>query len=230
MLLYSQGMPIDPGPTRQKLIDAALALFAERGVDAVSLAEINRAAGQRNASALQYHFGGRDGLLRAILAPYATRVRDRRRELLAAATDPQAHEFDTPLRRAVAVLVRPHAELATGDWRQRALSCVVADLYTDPRHPYAEFDELLGERATAEMAELLTSALAHLPADVRAERLRVASSFVVHAARDRARQAGTASGSASPAGLFVENLVDMMTGALSAPVVRDPQVVDRPPR
>ena len=203
-----------------------MALFAERGLDAVSLSEINRAAGQRNASALQYHFGGREGLLRAILAPYASAIRDRRRELIAAACRPSTDDDDTALRRAAEVLVRPQAELGAGDWRDRALSRIVADLYTDPRHPYAEFDDLLGERATTEMAHLLTAALGDLPADVRAERLRVASTFVVHAASDRARQVDAtvrADGvvdPVSPTELFVDNLVDMVVGALSAPVSR----------
>ena len=45
--------------TRQKIIDAAEALMAERGVEAVSINEIVKAAGQRNPSALNYHFGNK---------------------------------------------------------------------------------------------------------------------------------------------------------------------------
>src|ERR687891_78479 len=56
------------GTTAERLIAAAESLFATHGIDGVSLREINRAAGARNASALQYHFGDRDGLLRAVLA------------------------------------------------------------------------------------------------------------------------------------------------------------------
>lgn len=205
-------MPIDPGPTRQKLLDTATRLLAERGVDAVPLAEIVRAAGQRNTSALQYHFGGRDGLLRAILAPFAVAVGDRRRELIAAA--PGAAD---PVRAAVEVLVRPQAELAVGGWRERALSRIVADLYTDPRHPYAELDDLLGERATGQLGKLLVDALADLPPRVRSERLRTATAFVIHAASDRARLPVGTDG-AAPDGFFVDNLVDMVLGALTAPV------------
>src|SRR5215470_8750592 len=53
--------------TKQRLLDAAERLFAERGVDGVSLREVNAAAGERNNAALYYHFHDRDGLVRAIV-------------------------------------------------------------------------------------------------------------------------------------------------------------------
>ena len=53
--------------TREKLVDAAVRLYAARSIDAVSLREISTAAGQKNANALQYHFADRDGLLQAIV-------------------------------------------------------------------------------------------------------------------------------------------------------------------
>lgn len=68
--------------TRSALLEAAASLFAEHGPENVSLNEITRAAGQRNASALQYHFGGRDGLLRAILQPRLAAVDARRAVIL----------------------------------------------------------------------------------------------------------------------------------------------------
>jgi AcrR family transcriptional regulator len=51
---------------RERLILAAERLVAERGVD-VSLRDVALAAGQRNNSAVHYHFGTRDGLLRAVI-------------------------------------------------------------------------------------------------------------------------------------------------------------------
>lgn len=51
---------------KRKLIVAAIHLFAEHGVDSVSLRLINRAAGQRNNSALHYHFGSKMGLIEAV--------------------------------------------------------------------------------------------------------------------------------------------------------------------
>ncbi|MBA3908121.1 MAG: helix-turn-helix transcriptional regulator, partial [Pseudonocardiales bacterium] len=68
--------------TRDKLLSAAEQLFAERGVDAVSLREITRAAGARNVIAVQYHFEDRAGVLTAILAKHLPDVDARRHALL----------------------------------------------------------------------------------------------------------------------------------------------------
>lgn len=49
--------------------------MAERGVDGVSLNEINKAAGQKNTSALHYHFGDRAGLINAIIDQHTDELR-----------------------------------------------------------------------------------------------------------------------------------------------------------
>lgn len=54
-----------PG-TRAELLDAAGELFAERGYDAVTGREICLKAGA-NAAAINYHFGGMEGLYAAVL-------------------------------------------------------------------------------------------------------------------------------------------------------------------
>jgi AcrR family transcriptional regulator len=64
------------------LIRAGETLFAERGLNGVSLREIMRSAGQRNARALQYHFGDRLGLCEAILAKHRRDIEIRRHTLL----------------------------------------------------------------------------------------------------------------------------------------------------
>lgn len=68
--------------TRTKLILVAERLFGKKGIDAVPLREIVVAAGQRNASALSYHIGGREELILAILEFRRAIVDGRRMELL----------------------------------------------------------------------------------------------------------------------------------------------------
>ncbi|MBB2912506.1 AcrR family transcriptional regulator [Streptosporangium becharense] len=102
-------MPPRPETTGKLLVAAAERLFAERGIDGVSLREINAAAGQRNATALQYHFGDRAGLLSAVLAKHHPEIEARRHQLL----DEYESRGGLPeaeARRALAAaLVRPMA-------------------------------------------------------------------------------------------------------------------------
>lgn len=57
----------DPERTREAILDAAEALFAERGYDGASLQEIGRAAGVSRGTP-GYFFGSKDGLYEAVLA------------------------------------------------------------------------------------------------------------------------------------------------------------------
>jgi len=93
--------------TRQSLISAAERLIAEKGLANVSTRDVLAAAGQRNQSALQYHFGGKDGLIRAVVIARSEAMDNRRKELLSALPDtPSVKELAT-------VLIRPLAELAS---------------------------------------------------------------------------------------------------------------------
>ncbi|HUP85009.1 MAG TPA: TetR family transcriptional regulator [Acidimicrobiales bacterium] len=92
--------------TRARLISAAEVLFAARGIDGVSLREINRASGARNAVAVQYHFEDRDGVIRAILEKHRPGVEVSRHRLL----DEYEAEAKVDLRALSGALVRPLAE------------------------------------------------------------------------------------------------------------------------
>lgn len=48
--------------------------FARHGLDQVSVQDITKRSGQRNASAIHYHFGSREGLLEAITTEDQTRT------------------------------------------------------------------------------------------------------------------------------------------------------------
>lgn len=93
---------------RALIIDVAERLFAEHGL-AVSLRQVGAEAGQRNNSAVQYHFGSREGLVAAIIAERSRPIEARRSDLVAdLATVPTP-----PVRDLVGVLVRPLAETLT---------------------------------------------------------------------------------------------------------------------
>ena len=96
---------------KDQLLDAAERLVAERGAE-VSLRDIAAAANQRNNSAVQYHFGSREGLHEAVIRRRQVGLERRRRELLdeLAARGDGAGEWDD-LTGLVGVLVRPMTEL-----------------------------------------------------------------------------------------------------------------------
>jgi len=66
--VHSSNSPKPRHDTKYNLILSALELFAENGIDAVSMRTINNAAGTRNASAVHYHFGNKLGIIEAIIA------------------------------------------------------------------------------------------------------------------------------------------------------------------
>ena len=55
------------GETRQRLLLTALHLYAEEGLDAVSLRRISADAGSRNSAAMHYHFSNKLGVIQALV-------------------------------------------------------------------------------------------------------------------------------------------------------------------
>lgn len=94
--------------TRHSLTLAALELMAERGLDAVSMRTINQAAGTRNASAVHYYFGNREGMLRAITTFIASELDTWRADALAELE----HRTEPPTNAEVLwAAFRPYAKL-----------------------------------------------------------------------------------------------------------------------
>lgn len=86
----------------------AMRLFAERGVDGVTVREIATAAGQKNHGIVGYYFGSKEALVRALVMDGAVALdsdRNARLDALEAAGGPGQ------VREIVDVLVRPVAEL-----------------------------------------------------------------------------------------------------------------------
>ena len=65
-----------------QMIDAAERIVAESGFAAMTVSAVQQAAGQGNKSAVQYHFGDRDGLIRAVLDARMAPANERRMSML----------------------------------------------------------------------------------------------------------------------------------------------------
>lgn len=68
--------------TRQRILDAAVRLFSEHGINGVSLRTITAEAGA-NSAAANYHFGSKKGLLDAVFERHAKGIAQERASLLA---------------------------------------------------------------------------------------------------------------------------------------------------
>jgi AcrR family transcriptional regulator len=68
--------------TRAAILNAAEALMARRGIEAVDLQDIRIAAGQRNRSVVAYHFTDRAGLVEAINNKHRGPLNEERTRLL----------------------------------------------------------------------------------------------------------------------------------------------------
>jgi AcrR family transcriptional regulator len=89
--------------TKALLLRSAELLFVERGIDSVSLLEINRHAGQRNASSLHYHFSSRTNLLEALVDWRMPPLDKRRLELVEICRLGPAEEKLRKLAEAIAM-------------------------------------------------------------------------------------------------------------------------------
>lgn len=93
--------------TKELLLITAERLFAQRGLTAVPLRDIGQLAGQRNNGVMQYHFGDRETVIRAIYDLRSRPINRRRLELLGELEAEQ--RLDDPAA-LVRVMIQPHAE------------------------------------------------------------------------------------------------------------------------
>lgn len=192
--------------TKSRLVAAAEQLFAAHGIDAVSLREINRLAGAKNAIAVQYHFDNRAGVLRAILQKHWPDIEARRHAML----DQYEADGRADLRALAACLVRPAAaKLADPDGGPAFLQ-IHAELLNRP-NPIAEPASPGGRDSINRWRELVQPLL---PAD--ASRLHRRFTAMRFSAAELGRRAST--GPHTDDRLFVSHLIDLVEGILAAPV------------
>lgn len=203
---------------RERLLDTAEALYARRGIHGVSLREITRAADQRNASVVQYHFGSRAGLVAAIVERHLDVVDAARTALLDAA---EAAGRSISVRDAMCVLVEPLAErLLTPSGRDYLR--ILQHLVDLPPHVGGQ-DRPMSKASPS--LERVSALLAHvgpaMPAVLRTERRAQTTSFLIRALADRAKLIdgdhgdGTVAGPALDHEVFVANLIDVLVAVLT---------------
>jgi AcrR family transcriptional regulator len=199
--------------TRKQLILAAEQLFAARGIEGVSLREINLAAQQRNTSAAHYHFGSKEALVDAIFEFRRAEVGARRDQLLDAL---ESHPGTaTPFALAEALILPLAQEIpeAPGPEGGRYLEFLAHLMLTAP----AQTGDILRRYESAETRwmAIASAALPFLPRRIlEMRRFLMGRHVVVSLAAFQRRGMGTA----SPVyAAYLSDMVDAVAGYISAP-------------
>lgn len=195
------------------ILEAAERRFAEDGIEAVSLRQIAAESGQRNTSAVAYHFGTRTALVGALYEYRMAPINARRLEFL-------AEHPDGTVRTYVRALVEPLAETLTDaekagrpSWYLRFLAEAMRYPEYDPASVALERPEASSIRALILGIQEAISPLRLAPG-VFAERMRLVALLVITSLADRERHPGT--------GVGIETLI-----AAGAAIVTDPATSSR---
>jgi AcrR family transcriptional regulator len=193
-------------------------LFARHSVAGVSTKQLRDAAGTRNESVVQYHFGGRRGLVTEILRLHLDAIETRRARLVAAIV---AEDRTTDLRSLIHALAAPMAD-DLADPVGRAHLRLVAQLNHPSRAYHLPFQRTepvteADTHAGTAVVSWLTIALAHLPRPVRTERLAALREQLIglFAARAQLLDDDPSLCTAANTALFLENFLDMVVAGLA---------------
>jgi AcrR family transcriptional regulator len=213
--------------TRTKLILAAERLFGQRGIDAVPLGDIIAAAGQRNASALQYHIGGREQLVVAILEFRRAAVDARRVELL---DHYESSGIALDEAAIAAGLIMPLVELMLSDPSGGNYICFVSQAFITERPDATYRSVARHDRGWRRCERLYRERHADIPARQLAERFSICSRLVFFALADWQRDTAAKRSSVQRSDLqsFAGDLIAMTASALCAVRERERRFVPFP--
>ena len=198
--------PTSGADTRARLLESAERLFAERGVDAVSMREISREAGAKNVIAGQYWFGDKGGLIAALLEKHAPDVETARHTLL----DSYERDGEPGITPLAAALVHPLGMKLQQGTAGAGYLRTISDLLTRADPSVEPFGPETPDSSMVRWGALLEPLLD--PIAVRMHRRFITARF---AAIELALRAQT---DRDDHRLFLGHLTDIVTGQLAAPV------------
>jgi AcrR family transcriptional regulator len=199
--------------TRERLLDAAERLFADRGLDAVSVRDITDAAGA-NSAAVHYHFGSKQGLATAVLERRMEQLMRRRDELL----DELESQASPALRDVVRATVLPTAEMAAdGPGGQHYVTFMVA---IGNHSEYLPILLATYDPHTERFLRTLAAATPSLPEPIRRLRFAIARDVINRVLGNPKGQIHQWLEHFSPGAddNIVAKLVDIVVGIFEAPV------------
>ncbi len=202
--------------TRERLLDAAERLYAEHGVDAVSRADINREARVGNRSAVNYHFGGKQDLLLAILERHETGLQEERQRLL------EELAADGPLRahQVARALAQPLGAKLRDPDGGHAYLLIAAQLVGHPDLSRYEQDLATVRAADDLVAGHFEAALTNAGDEVFMGRAILVTGLLYHSMADyvRLRRSAHSKVPIPKPDAFVEELIEGLSALISAPL------------
>lgn len=200
---------------KEAILRAALELFAERGVDAVTLREIHEASGHKNRSAIAYHFGDRDELVKALVELIVVHHDARRVEMLdALEARPEPATLDEVLAAGLGPMIED-----LGDREGRLRLRVIANLVADERYMGMTQALMWQLPGLGRSTQFIAAGLGFLPEALREERIVLATGFGVRAFADQARLMDSAAPNRAPLDTttFAAHLLVLLRVLLEAP-------------
>jgi AcrR family transcriptional regulator len=201
---------------RSRLLDAAERLFAERGIDAVSLNSIAKFANQLNGSVMQYHFGSKTGVIRAILERRMEDLNRRRNELIDSI---DMSDRVQALHQVAEAMVLPFAEHLYTEGGSSYLRFIAQVSFSADQSVF-ELVRGTNDSAVRKIAVLVQEIMCDMKPDVVRHRLALVTHLVLYGVgeREKLRMAGKHTGAARlRTEDFIADLVQMIVGALNAP-------------
>lgn len=202
-------VPKKPTDTRVALLRAAERLFAERGVDSVSMREIAAAAGQANHSAALYHFSDKRELLNSLLERHSDPIQ----AAWLVALDHMAAEGRDSLEELVGLLVRPVVGKLDDPDGGADYLLVVADLCTSRSFPIISMPAISGPGALELSARMMRHIAAIPPQFIQLRMMRVANVLYGSIANYHWL---VSAGFGIPRAAFVEELITTLVAVIGA--------------
>lgn len=171
---------------KETLVTQAERLVAERGFRGVAASEVVRAAGQKNNSAIAYHFGSWDGLLDAVWERHTVSINESRRGLLEGAPADGPVELETLVGIYVNPIVAEMARSEPSYWarfNEQWLACAPLNVFEPDVDSLARHHNPQPESVAplTHLLDQLIGNLEHLPVGERSRRVALMARFVIAA-------------------------------------------------
>jgi len=160
---------IDPesGDVKERMILLGEVVFAQNGIVGASMREIAQKAGQKNHYAVQYHFGSREGLVKAIFDYRMQQMEPARGQMLQHAA---AQNLLTDARTLLNIIMLPQLELEDAEGNHSYASFLSQYLLRSRSTSFGEFGGTSPPNLQRAL-DLLRARLSYLPTPVAQRRL-----------------------------------------------------------